>query len=383
METLEKEKDKQAFQWQDCLLFKDISNDHLFQLEVILKEEKFEAGEKIIKEGEAGDSVYLIISGEVDIQKDTHHLATKSTGDHFGAMALIEETTRSADVIAIKPTLVKTLSIQSLKSLAEKGVYTQVLTNHVKSQQLALRNMNSVTIQQIKAKLKQSQSRVLSGRFIVGVVFLLVSYQFLLGLFIEYNSSIRKQEYLEILNPALIFVFGFIAFLMAYSSKVPLSAFGINLRNWKTNLIESLLWTAGFLGVVIGIKWLVINFVSGYEGYELFDQTMVNQSSGRRLLLLNIAYFLLAPVQEFIVRGLIQGSLQRLLTGPKRIFWAILLSNMMFSALHLHNDMSFALGTLIPGFFWGIMYYRQKSLLGVSLSHIIIGLLGLVYLTFQ
>ncbi|MEL6926582.1 MAG: CPBP family intramembrane glutamic endopeptidase, partial [Bacteroidota bacterium] len=236
-------------------------------------------------------------------------------------------------------------------------------------------------LEQIKAKLRESQGRVLAGRFIVGIVFLLVAYQFLLAIFIEYSKSFRQPETLELLNPGLIFTVGFVAYLMARSSGVPMSEFGFNLNNWKANLQEALVWTAGFLLVLTCVKWVLVTFVSSLEGQAVFSTAFIKNNSLRYLIGLNLTYAILAPVQEFIVRGIIQGSLQNLLSGPKRVFWAILLSNLMFAALHLHNNISFALLTLLPGFFWGIMYYRQKSLLGVSVSHILIGLIGLLFLS--
>ena len=52
---------------------------------------------------------------------------------------------------------------------------------------------------------------------------------------------------------------------------------------------------------------------------------------------------------------------------------AIVLSNVVFSVTHLHLGWICALSSFIPGLFWGWMYYRQRSLVGVSISHVLIG----------
>jgi CRP-like cAMP-binding protein len=63
----------------------------------------FGAGETVIREGESGEKVFLIISGEVAVFKAQEedkqiHLDTMGAGDYFGEMALFEEAARSASI---------------------------------------------------------------------------------------------------------------------------------------------------------------------------------------------------------------------------------------------------------------------------------------------
>ena len=46
----------------------------------------------------------------------------------------------------------------------------------------------------------------------------------------------------------------------------------------------------------------------------------------------------------------------------------------MFCATHLHMSSTFALLVVVPSVFWGILFARQGSLIGVSISHVLIGL---------
>jgi membrane protease YdiL (CAAX protease family) len=90
--------------------------------------------------------------------------------------------------------------------------------------------------------------------------------------------------------------------------------------------------------------------------------------------LYGLAYALFCPVQEFISRSGIQSALQNFLPDSKSRVWiAIILSNLMFSTAHSHVNLTFALLTFFPGLYWGWMYARQRSLLGVSLSHVMVG----------
>ncbi|MDZ7697442.1 MAG: cyclic nucleotide-binding domain-containing protein [Deltaproteobacteria bacterium] len=65
----------------------------------------FPAGEDVIKEGEAGETMYLVIEGEVSVIKkrgegsgNEVELAKIGAGDYFGEMALFEDAVRSATI---------------------------------------------------------------------------------------------------------------------------------------------------------------------------------------------------------------------------------------------------------------------------------------------
>ncbi len=62
-------------------------------------------GETIIKQGETGDCMYVVQSGQVEVVQDVNggeqRLAVLETGDFFGEMALFEREVRSATVRAL------------------------------------------------------------------------------------------------------------------------------------------------------------------------------------------------------------------------------------------------------------------------------------------
>ncbi|EDY80746.1 cyclic nucleotide-binding domain protein [Verrucomicrobiia bacterium DG1235] len=60
----------------------------------------FSKGSVIFKKGDAGESMYLVSSGKVDIVADGNVVETLTDGDIFGEMALIDHQVRSADAVA-------------------------------------------------------------------------------------------------------------------------------------------------------------------------------------------------------------------------------------------------------------------------------------------
>jgi membrane protease YdiL (CAAX protease family) len=78
-------------------------------------------------------------------------------------------------------------------------------------------------------------------------------------------------------------------------------------------------------------------------------------------------------VQEFIARGTVQGTLERLFSGRHRGFLAILVTSLLFGSLHVYSSIPLAVSALLTSWLWGWMYNRQQTLAGVSLSHFLIG----------
>ena len=64
------------------------------------KVRSYEAGEEIVREGETGTALYIILNGRTRVEQDGKVLGEMQTGDFFGELALIEEHRRSATVVA-------------------------------------------------------------------------------------------------------------------------------------------------------------------------------------------------------------------------------------------------------------------------------------------
>jgi serine/threonine protein phosphatase PrpC/CRP-like cAMP-binding protein len=85
-------------------LFKFLNYKELVRIMNITEMVDVEVGDPIIKEGEEGEELYIILQGKVKVHKGETEIVGLKTGDHFGEMALIDKAKRSADVSALEPT---------------------------------------------------------------------------------------------------------------------------------------------------------------------------------------------------------------------------------------------------------------------------------------
>jgi CRP-like cAMP-binding protein len=60
----------------------------------------YAAGQTVIAAGTKGDTMYIVLAGEVEIRAGDAALAVSGPGSIFGEMALIDDEPRSATVIA-------------------------------------------------------------------------------------------------------------------------------------------------------------------------------------------------------------------------------------------------------------------------------------------
>jgi signal transduction histidine kinase/predicted CoA-binding protein len=81
-------------------LFADLPDEDLNRLCEVVMEETLAVGEFLFNEGEIGHKAYVIVSGEVDILKEsggrTVLLSTRRSGDVIGEMSLLNESPRNA-----------------------------------------------------------------------------------------------------------------------------------------------------------------------------------------------------------------------------------------------------------------------------------------------
>lgn len=118
-------------------IFRSSDVDDLTALAAIAREKRFETGEVIYREGDPGETLYVIVEGAVEVVKDQKPLLTLGVTESFGETSLLDGAPRPAGAIAAKPTRVLRIERQDFLDLVSdrpellKGVFAAV-TRHLR-----------------------------------------------------------------------------------------------------------------------------------------------------------------------------------------------------------------------------------------------------------
>lgn len=84
-------------------LFRYLSYKELVGVMNMTETREFQAGDAIIREGEVGDAMFVVLSGSVRLHQGAVDVAELEKGQHFGEMALVDRTVRSLSATAAEP----------------------------------------------------------------------------------------------------------------------------------------------------------------------------------------------------------------------------------------------------------------------------------------
>jgi len=102
-------------------LFESIPSEELIRVAQIADEEQFETDSLLFKEGDFGDSMYIVANGKVRVHKGERTIVELEKGACVGEMALLDQEPRSADVTVNADT--------TLLKITQDGFYELMSSN--------------------------------------------------------------------------------------------------------------------------------------------------------------------------------------------------------------------------------------------------------------
>lgn len=384
-------------------LFTGFSPTQLDEIINLLEEVRVTTGTYIIRENEASDNIYIIKDGELEVTKwdpiheREHHLTTMHKGAIVGEMGVLDSTPRSASVKATQPTILLALSVAKLQILSESGLslakdkklidylwlfsakktptpqpssYHLFIRNLAKDLGYRLRYANDLMIDILRKELEHEKARLALGMLII-VITANLSLYIVAQAFLANATNFALDS--TAISAPLIAFFASTTFIATWKSGYPLSFYGLTLKDWKPATIAGIIMAVPIMLITVIWKWWLIHHVSIYANNPIFTLEVLQPHKW----IWSVAYGVFVPLQEFIVRGALQSSFQGLLVGNWRFYWAILLSNLLFGVIHFHLSVFVGISVFVPGLFWGLLYKRYPTLIGVSVSHILAGIWAL------
>ncbi|HYO53810.1 cyclic nucleotide-binding domain-containing protein [Archangium sp.] len=131
-------------------LFEMLSSTELAELAELAEQRRYAAGELVFEEGELGDSLYVIVRGEVEVVRSDgggvpRPLTVLTAPDFFGEMSLIDKEYRSATVRARTEAVLLRLTTQHLATFrqANREGFTFVVINIARILSARVRETNA------------------------------------------------------------------------------------------------------------------------------------------------------------------------------------------------------------------------------------------------
>ena len=101
-------------------LFAGISDESMVRVAEVAGEQDFPAGSFIVRQGQVGTGLYIILSGSARVVRGAEELAVLSDGDFFGELAVVDQQPRMASVQAETDTSCLALASWDLLALLER-----------------------------------------------------------------------------------------------------------------------------------------------------------------------------------------------------------------------------------------------------------------------
>lgn len=369
-------------------IFSGFSDDQFRQFESLVCERRQLAdGELLAVEGESAEHIYLIEAGEIEVrvrESDTevdHVVATLTVGDSVGEMALIDDSPRSASLRAVGAATVAVVPISALSGGADErlSLASKMKLNVAQVMAGRMRDANANTVKGLRGLLEEAERRAEMGKFMSRVLIGTCLYIFALGALKGLSHLVPDTTFVS--GPILI-AFAIALFINIKTSIYPPSQYGFNLNDWQGALREAILFSIPVMVLAVLMKWVLVHTHPSFQGLPVFDfYQSRNASLGMTVAAVSI-YATFSPIQEMIARSGMQSSFQLFLTGKHKTWLSIFLSTLLFSSTHLHVSFTLAVLVFPLGLFWGWLYSRHPTLIGVSVSHVLIGCFGLFIVGF-
>lgn len=98
-------------------LFAGLTPEQLEEVAGTVLDRRVKPGKAVIKAGNWGHELVLVLEGEVDVLRDGQVVATLGPGNHVGEIAVLDDSRRNATVVAKTPVVIGAIDTGLFRAL--------------------------------------------------------------------------------------------------------------------------------------------------------------------------------------------------------------------------------------------------------------------------
>ena len=175
--------------------------------------------------------------------------------------------------------------------------------------------------------------------------------------------NVPTKALTQVIN-AMVFVFGVIIY---QKTKFTFDELGLKIYNFKGTIVSSVVIALSIVMLLIVAKLVVLKVAPNFFAPNL---PFWNWNIG---LYSWASYIFTCIIQEFLARSMTYGSIKKMFDGKSGIIAAMLLSSLLFGALHIAHGFMYMMAAIILLGSLGGLYEKQRNIWGVAIIHYVLG----------
>ena len=199
-------------------------------------------------------------------------------------------------------------------------------------------------------------------KVLIGTITIMALWDYLVAVWEQMGRPISSTALTVIIE-----VIGVLAtvFALRYTS-ITVTDFGLGTKNLKRNIIVDTALTGAVLCLMILFKLFLRQY---YPHIVSPDRSFFRWDA---LQAVDLLYIPTVVLQEFLVRGVTQGSLERILPEDYPPAVANIVASLVFGSIHIHKGIVFMVGAACLLCFFGVLYRKQKNIWGLCIPHLLL-----------
>ncbi len=321
-----------------------------------------EAGTILFRKGDDSHFAILIAEGEIEVydEESGNVLAIAGEGSLIGELGLISGDPRSASARTLTRLRGWTIDrAQYREFLSDRPELATLFFRKIYAQLSA--SYGKLRLQFVA--LEEADRRYHALAFLFVTMVLMINIYALVNSLILTNLKVTHQSQVMFWTSRVMEVWGaFVIWGLTVRCGLTRHDMGIRMEN---------LWKSIGMGLAISAVALA---AMAYFRTMLYPELKGTPVIDPKLVTITVyTYIIVAPLQEWICRGVLLTAIADLMPGKTRPMSAIVITSLIFSTLHLHYSQSLAVVALVSGIVWGWLHLKYRNLAGPVVSHFILG----------
>jgi len=344
---------------------------------------RFKQGEFVIREGDQNSDLYIVRLGAVELLRETEGadeplvIGVIGEGETIGELSFLDDSPRSASVRTTENTefVIIPKSIFNEKSALAKDVLAKLDHNIALLDSKRLRITSHEFVQSLQKQIELLEDQVKFGTLFVCMIILFGLNGIVLDVIQNYFGEYYYigSEQFNLGAERLIAWIGFIVFSAPVVLLIKKIGFPIGevlnvRRDLRRTAIESLLIAGGFIVIALVLT-------AGPIVLRGVPRATSAPGLGTIVVILTPDYIFHSYVQELVARGIMQNAIQKFLRDERGTKTVLVLS-IAFGVMHAHLGLKMVLGSAVASVGFGYFYLRNRNLVGVTIIHYAIGVIG-------